>query len=165
MWRSRMWRKMIFKKLKLKYTLQIDNVRNSVLEEINNFKKKLLKLNPEGYDKLFLVAKTTTRKEINLPNDKCNIKYVVNVNELDTCFVLNNLIAELNIKDIFIKNTINFSSRPYKKSLTSIISLMTDNAGKLLIQEEIQQNVFIQEAKMFLNEVIKTENKLLIQSV
>lgn len=165
MWRSRMWRKMIFKKLKLKYTLQIDNVRNSVLEEINNFEKKLLKLNPEGYDKLFLVAKTTTRKEINLPNDKCNIKYVVNVNELDTCFVLNNLIAELNIKDIFIKNTINFSSKPYKKSLTSIISLMTDNAGKLLIQEEIQQNVFIQEAKMFLNEAIKTENKLLIQSV
>lgn len=165
MWRSRMWRKMIFKKLKLKYTLQIDNVHNSVLEEINNFEKKLLKLNPEGYDKLFLVAKTTTRKEINLPNDKCNIKYVVNVNELDTCFVLNNLIAELNIKDIFIKNTINFSSKPYKKSLTSIISLMTDNAGKLLIQEEIQQNVFIQEAKTFLDEAIKTENKLLIQSV
>lgn len=165
MWRSRMWRKMIFKKLKLKYTLQIDNVHNSVLEEINNFEKKLLKLNPEGYGKLFLVAKTTTRKEINLPNDKCNIKYVVNVNELDTCFVLNNLIAELNIKDIFIKNTINFSSKPYKKSLTSIISLMTDNAGKLLIQEEIQQNVFIQEAKTFLDEAIKTENKLLIQSV
>lgn len=37
MWRSRMWEKMIFKKLKLKYTLQIDNVRNSVLEEINDF--------------------------------------------------------------------------------------------------------------------------------
>lgn len=114
---------------------------------------------------MFLVAKTTTRKEINLPNDKCNIKYVVNVNELDTCFDLNNLIAGLNIKDIFIKNTINFSSKPYKKSLTSIISLMTDNAGKLLIQEEIQQNVFIQEAKTFLGEAIKTENKLLIQSV
>lgn len=165
MWRSRMWRKMIFKKLKLKYTLQIDNVHNSVLEEINDFEKKLLKLNPEGYDKLFLVAKTTTRKEINLPNDKCNIKYVVNVNELDTCLILNNLITELNIKDVFIKNTINFSSKPYKKSLTSIISLMTDNAGRFLIQEEIQQNVFIQEAKMFLNEAIKTENKLLIQSV
>lgn len=155
---------MIFQKLKLKYTLQFEGVRDSVLEDIANFEEQLAQFNPEGYDKLFLVNKTISRKEINLPNYKSDIKYVISLNVLDACLGLNELIANINTQDIVIKNTINFSSRPYKRSLSSIISLMTDSANQLLIEEGIQQRVFRQETKNFLDEAMEIENKLIIQS-
>lgn len=156
---------MRFKFLKLKYKINITNVATHLSNKMFEFEKQLSDLTPDSYDNVFMVDKTLIIKEINTGVKRAEIKYTITLNGLDSLVSLNSLISEMFLEDTLVNVSVEYSSRPYKRTLKRLITFKTDNEGNVVVPLQEQRIVFASEFEEFLDEAQQVEARLEAQSV